>query len=58
MSTQVIREAVDKLQQAFQEFKTANDQRMEVIEKKGSIDPLVDEKVNRLNEFVEKLKID
>jgi len=54
MSTQVIREAVDTLQQAFQEFKAANDQRLEVLEIKGSIDPLVDEKVNRLNEVVEK----
>jgi len=38
MSTQVIREAVDTLQQAFQEFKAANDQRLEVLEIKGSID--------------------
>lgn len=54
MTTQVIREAVDTLHQAFQEFKDANDQRLAQLETKGRLDPLVDEKVNRLNELVEK----
>ena len=54
MTTQIIREAVDTLHQAFQEFKAANDQRLNQLETKGKIDPLLDEKVNRLNELVEK----
>lgn len=54
MTTQIIREAVDTLHQAFQDFKNANDQRLTQLEARGAIDPLVDEKVNRLNELVEK----
>src|SRR5579871_4661177 len=54
MTTQIIREAVDGLNQAFSEFKLANDQRLTQLETKGAVDPLVDEKVNRLNDMVEK----
>lgn len=54
MTTQIIREALDALQQAFQEFKVANDERLTQLETKGMIDPLVNEKVNRLNEAVER----
>jgi len=54
MTTQIIREAIDTLHQAFQEFKTANDERLTQLETKGAIDPLVDEKVNRLNEAVDR----
>lgn len=54
MTTQVIRDAIDSLQEAFQEFKGANDLRLEELEKKGAVDPLLDEKVNQLNDIVEK----
>ena len=54
MTTQVIRDAVDSLSNAFQEFKTANDERLDDLEKKGSVDSLTEEKVNRLNDFLEK----
>lgn len=54
MTTQIIREALDSLHQAFEEFKTVNDQRLTQLETKGGVDPLVDEKVNRLNDVVEK----
>lgn len=54
MTTQMIREALDTLHQAFEEFKVANDQRLAQLETKGIVDPLVEEKVNRLNELVEK----
>ncbi|MBM3467893.1 MAG: phage major capsid protein [Alphaproteobacteria bacterium] len=54
MTTQLIREAIDTLQCAFQEFKAANDQRLVELEKKGVIDPLVEEKVNHLNDEVDK----
>jgi HK97 family phage major capsid protein len=53
MTTQIIREAVDGLHQAFQEFKSANDERLTQLETKGVTDSLVDEKVNRLNEAVD-----
>lgn len=54
MTTQMIREAVDTLQQAFQGFKAANDERLAQLESKGALDPLVEEKVNRLNEAVDR----
>jgi HK97 family phage major capsid protein len=54
MTTQMIQEAVDTLHQAFQEFKEANDQRLLHLETKGVTDPLTDNKVNRLNDLVEK----
>lgn len=53
MTTQIIREAIDTLNQAFQEFKSANDERMKLIETKQYADPLVEEKVNRLNDVLE-----
>lgn len=54
MTTQMIREAVDALHQAFQEFKTVNDERLTQLETKGTADPLVDEKMSRLNEAVDR----
>ncbi len=44
-----IKNAVDDLGQAFVSFKQANDQRLREIERTGSVDPLTDAKVNRLN---------
>lgn len=54
MTAQIIRDAVDALHQAFQEFKTANDERLTELEAKGVVDPLLDEKVNRLNEALDR----
>jgi HK97 family phage major capsid protein len=54
MTTQIIREAVDRISQAFHEFKAANDERLNCLETRGVCDPLMTEKVNRLNEDVEK----
>lgn len=54
MTVHIIREAVDRLQEAFQEFKAANDHRLAQLETKGAVDPLVEEKVSRLNELVGK----
>ena len=53
MTTQMIREAVDGLHQAFQDFKAANDERLTQLETKGVTDPLVDEKVKRLNDAID-----
>ncbi|MBM3633398.1 MAG: phage major capsid protein [Alphaproteobacteria bacterium] len=54
MTVQIVREAVETLHQAFEDFKAANDHRLGLLETKGSTDPLVEEKVNRLNEVLEK----
>jgi HK97 family phage major capsid protein len=49
MTIQIVRDAVDGLHQAFYEFKAANDERLALLETKGINDPLVDEKVTKLN---------
>jgi len=54
MTTHIIQEALDTLHRAFEDFKAANDQRLAELETKGTVDPLVEEKVNRLNGLVEK----
>jgi HK97 family phage major capsid protein len=54
MTLQIIREAVDSLNHAFQEFKIANDLRLEDVENMKSVDPLLNETVNQLNDRVEK----
>lgn len=53
MTTTIVREAVDALNHAFEEFKSANDDRLKAIEKKGSVDPLLEQKVNRLNQALD-----
>jgi HK97 family phage major capsid protein len=54
MSAQIIGEAVESLNRAFEEFKTANDHRLHLLETKNAADPLIEEKVTKLNELVEK----
>ena len=40
-----VKEAVDGMVKAFEEFKATNDARLEELEKKGSVDVLVEEKI-------------
>ena len=48
MSDDMIKNAVDGLASAFEEFKTTNDERLKQVEEKGSADPLVEEKLVRI----------
>jgi HK97 family phage major capsid protein len=43
-----IDEAVNPVMKAFEEFKAANDARLEEIEKKGAADPLIDDKLGKI----------
>ena len=43
-----VKTAVDKMATAFEEFKATNDERLAAIEKKGSSDPLVEEKLKNI----------
>ena len=43
-----VKTAVDSMAQAFEEFKATNDERLAEIEKKGSSDPLVEEKLKNI----------
>lgn len=45
---QEVKKAVEPVMTAFEEFKSTNDARLKEIEKKGSADPLVTEKLDRI----------
>ena len=50
-----IKKAISDLGTGFDEFKSANDARLKAIEKKGSADVLVEEKVAKIGEQLDKL---
>jgi HK97 family phage major capsid protein len=45
-----LKKSVDDLMGAFEEFKSSNDERLKEIEKKGTADPLLVSKVDKINE--------
>lgn len=47
-------QAVEAVNRAFEEFKKANDARLAEIEKKGAADPLLDEKIARIEADMQK----
>ena len=48
--------AIAEVMTAFEEFKAANDNRLKEIEKKGSADVVLVEKVDRVNAALDKLE--
>lgn len=48
--------AIEKVMTAFEEFKSTNDARLKEIEKKGAADPLVSEKLGRIETDLAKLE--
>jgi HK97 family phage major capsid protein len=50
-----VQEKIDQLGTAFDQFKKANDERLKQIESKGSVDPTLEQKLNKANEDVGKL---
>ena len=53
--TEEVKNAVEDMAKAFEEFKATNDQRLEALEKKGSVDPLVTDKIKKIEEAAAKL---
>ena len=51
-----VRSAAENLASAFEQFKENNDQRLAAIEKKGSADVILTEKVNRIDQQVVQLQ--
>jgi len=51
-----IREAMREFLSAFEEFKRANDERLEALEDKGAADGLLEEKIDRINTAVSEQK--
>ena len=45
-----LKELIEKQGRAFEEFKKTNDDRLEAIEKKGGADPLMEDKLKKLND--------
>jgi HK97 family phage major capsid protein len=44
-----VKAAIETVSRGFEEFKAANDERLKEIEKKGSADPLLDDKLTKIN---------
>ena len=48
--------AIFNVGRSFEAFKEANDQRLRALETKGSVDPLLEKKVNRLNAEISRMQ--
>ncbi|UOF83020.1 phage major capsid protein [Caudoviricetes sp.] len=46
---------LEQQNKAFAEFKTANDERLSTLEKKGGVDPLLTEKIDKANKDISRL---
>ncbi|HUT42738.1 MAG TPA: phage major capsid protein, partial [Desulfobacterales bacterium] len=44
-----LKELIEELGKTFEEFKKANDARIKELEEKGTVDPLLSEKVEKIN---------
>lgn len=53
MAIHVIQQAVEELGQAFQSFKDAQEERMQSLEKKSGVDPLTEEKLQRIGKALD-----
>ena len=51
--TEEVKNAVEDMAKAFEEFKATNDQRLKALEKKGSVDPLVTDKIKKIEETMD-----
>lgn len=51
-----VHEATDTLARAFEEYKSVNDQRLIEIERKGSTDVLLNEKLGRMDQAINKIQ--
>lgn len=49
MTTDILKETVDALGYAFHEFKATNEERLNQLEQKNTVDPLITQKMERLN---------
>ena len=56
MSEEIVKEAVEDMGKAFEEFKATNDKRLSEIEEKGSADPLTEAKLSEIEKDLDKLE--
>lgn len=52
MTINEIKNKVGELNSAWEEFKHTNNQRLEALEKNGSCDPLLEQKLDSLNDVM------
>lgn len=48
--------SIEELHKAFDHFKKTNDERLKEIEQKGFVDPLIQEKIDRINDHIDLLE--
>ena len=51
-----VKETLERLNGAFEDFKQSNDERIKQIEAKGKADPLLEEKVDKANAAISSLQ--
>ena len=51
-----VKEAVESMGKAFEEFKVTNDKKLSDLEKKGSTDPLVEDKLSKIEKSLDSLE--
>ena len=49
-----LKECIEGMGKAFEEFKSTNDAKMQELEKKNSVDPLVEEKLKKIEATMDK----
>ena len=52
----LVKSAIEEQGKAFKEFKATNDQRLADLEKKGSTDPLVEDKLKKIEKSLDSLE--
>jgi hypothetical protein len=56
VDTNEVKSAVEGIGKAFEEFKATNDKKLADLEKKGSTDPLVEEKLVKIEKSLDSLE--
>ena len=56
MSLEEINDRLDKMGNAWEHFKSVNNERLRQIEKKGSADCLIQEELGKINDFLDEQK--
>ena len=51
-----VKSAVEEMGKAFEEFKSTNDKKIADLEKKGSTDPLVEDKLSKIEKSLDSLE--
>lgn len=56
MANKELNDTIEELAKTFEDFKKANDERLEQLEKEGAVDPTLEEKLNKLEDRTAELQ--